>query len=359
MQTLASFHGLSGNGLAKICDKMRVPYPKRGYWAKVQAGKPVGQRTQMPQAENNTPNKWTIRATPKLSCPDIPIDVAETVAQAQAAGEEAVQHLSISSRLRHALVIQWKKDTAGGHRAHPRLSGIRDEIENPQVLNRRLRVLDALFITLEKVGAEIDEKRSSINRFLARFGSNEIEAKVVERLKQVREPIDPKYRNWAMYRDRPWEQKLVGTGTLVLRIENYTDHPYRKEWKDKDTATIEEQLPSIAPAFVMNAYYAGLREKRFAEERERRAAEQQRREEIARQKQIEQKKFDELGQLATQWQKAEVIKDFVQAVERSANGKQMSSELDQWIAWARRKADELDGVYILLQRYRHPDRNDG
>lgn len=359
MQTLASSYGISGNGLAKICDKMRVPYPRRGYWAKVQAGKPVGQRTQLPPAKSDTPDKWTIQATPKSIIPDIPIDVAETVAQPQAAGEEAVQHLSISSRLRHPLVIQWKKDTAGGHRAHPRLSGIRDEIENPQILDRRLRVLDALFITLEKVGAEIDEKKSLIDGFLVRFGANEIEAKLVERLKQVREPIDPKYRDWAIYRDRPWKQKLVGTGALVLRIENYTDHPYRKEWKDTDTATIEEQLSSIVPAFIMNAYYAGLREKRFAEERERWAAEQQRREEIARQKQVEQQKFDELVQLAAQWQKAEAIKAFVQAVERSANGQQMSSELAQWIVWARRKADELDGVNILLQHYRHPDRNDG
>ena len=31
--------GISANGLAKICDRVLVPYPGRGYWSKVQAGR--------------------------------------------------------------------------------------------------------------------------------------------------------------------------------------------------------------------------------------------------------------------------------------------------------------------------------
>lgn len=41
MSRLAEEFGISGNGLAKICDRMDVPYPPRGYWAKREAGKPV------------------------------------------------------------------------------------------------------------------------------------------------------------------------------------------------------------------------------------------------------------------------------------------------------------------------------
>ena len=33
--------GISGNGLAKICQRLDVPYPPRGHWAKKEAGKPV------------------------------------------------------------------------------------------------------------------------------------------------------------------------------------------------------------------------------------------------------------------------------------------------------------------------------
>jgi hypothetical protein len=35
--------GLSDVGLAKICDRHRVPTPPRGYWAKKEAGKKVKQ----------------------------------------------------------------------------------------------------------------------------------------------------------------------------------------------------------------------------------------------------------------------------------------------------------------------------
>ena len=49
---LAEQFGISGNGLAKISDRLNVPYPPRGYWAKREAGKPVffGQAS--------TPHKW-------------------------------------------------------------------------------------------------------------------------------------------------------------------------------------------------------------------------------------------------------------------------------------------------------------
>jgi hypothetical protein len=41
MMQLASRYGISGNGLAKICRKLAVPYPGRGYWARKAAGQKV------------------------------------------------------------------------------------------------------------------------------------------------------------------------------------------------------------------------------------------------------------------------------------------------------------------------------
>ena len=41
MSRLGAEFGITGNGLAKICDRLEVPYPPRGYWAKKEAGKPV------------------------------------------------------------------------------------------------------------------------------------------------------------------------------------------------------------------------------------------------------------------------------------------------------------------------------
>jgi len=41
MWTLAKRYGISDVGLAKICKKLRVPVPWRGYWARRQAGQNV------------------------------------------------------------------------------------------------------------------------------------------------------------------------------------------------------------------------------------------------------------------------------------------------------------------------------
>jgi len=43
MTKLAESFGISDVGLAKICDRHRVPTPPRGYWAKKVAGKKVKQ----------------------------------------------------------------------------------------------------------------------------------------------------------------------------------------------------------------------------------------------------------------------------------------------------------------------------
>src|SRR5665213_3998624 len=43
MMQLAEQYGISGNGLAKICRRLVIPVPGRGYWARKQAGQKVSQ----------------------------------------------------------------------------------------------------------------------------------------------------------------------------------------------------------------------------------------------------------------------------------------------------------------------------
>lgn len=49
MAKVAAEFGLSGGGLAKICDRMLIPYPPRGYWARAKTGL-AAQRPPLPQA---------------------------------------------------------------------------------------------------------------------------------------------------------------------------------------------------------------------------------------------------------------------------------------------------------------------
>lgn len=59
VETIARRYKLSGNGLAKICKKHRIPLPPRGYWAKVQHG-PKLRRVSLRPAR--TPDDETVRS---------------------------------------------------------------------------------------------------------------------------------------------------------------------------------------------------------------------------------------------------------------------------------------------------------
>jgi hypothetical protein len=41
MKTLATKYGISDVGLAKVCRKLSIPLPGRGYWARKEAGQKV------------------------------------------------------------------------------------------------------------------------------------------------------------------------------------------------------------------------------------------------------------------------------------------------------------------------------
>jgi AcrR family transcriptional regulator len=66
MAVVAADRGLSGNALAKICDRLLVPYPKRGHWLKVGAGKGSA-RPELPPAPEVDLNPIMISSTPSRS----------------------------------------------------------------------------------------------------------------------------------------------------------------------------------------------------------------------------------------------------------------------------------------------------
>ena len=68
MIRLAEEFGITGNGLAKVCDRLDVPYPPRGHWAKKEAGKPVV-TLKLPPRRDGIPSAAAIRPTPPKPAP--------------------------------------------------------------------------------------------------------------------------------------------------------------------------------------------------------------------------------------------------------------------------------------------------
>lgn len=68
--------GLSASGLAKICDRTAIPYPSRGHWGKVKAGRPPSP-PQLPPAPPGVEDALPIspgRAVARRASPKLPLE---------------------------------------------------------------------------------------------------------------------------------------------------------------------------------------------------------------------------------------------------------------------------------------------
>lgn len=105
MSRLALEYGISGNGLAKICDRLKVPYPKRGHWAKKAAGQKVI-TFRLPSGDEDTPRSVTI--TPTLPPPQPQKLPDEVQIKSEAARAEATA-IPVADRLLrpHPIIARW------------------------------------------------------------------------------------------------------------------------------------------------------------------------------------------------------------------------------------------------------------
>jgi hypothetical protein len=84
VEKIAAQYGISGRGLAKICRRLDIPVPPRGYWAQRQHGHNP-ERLPLPTASRGVPTTVTIRGDAvETSCtPTLPPDVLADVAREQ------------------------------------------------------------------------------------------------------------------------------------------------------------------------------------------------------------------------------------------------------------------------------------
>ena len=68
MTKVAIKYNLSDRGLAKICAKLNIPRPSRGYWAKIKAGQNI-KKPKLPKYEGSEPR--SLRKPSVLSEPNL------------------------------------------------------------------------------------------------------------------------------------------------------------------------------------------------------------------------------------------------------------------------------------------------
>lgn len=342
MSRLASSYGISGNGLAKACNRMKVPYPPRGWWAKKAAGKKVSY-SQLRPAPAGVPTSTLITPTPERA-PEV--EAARDRIEKDVATVGAIQ---VSELLRrpHAIIAGWiaEKDrrlAEAKRDRNPWSTSIIENLKWTESDHRRHRILDALFKAVERRGAIVKEK----DRILYFEVSGErIDYKLREKQRQIRRPKTKEEMRWSISPDRNWAQELQPTGNLSFSIETYLPALPKRSWIESDHWKMDNHLGEIVAAIVAAGPLLVEQRKRREMEEQRRQEEEARRRQEEERRRLDAYQWRRFVEIAEQWQQADVVRRFVSAIENNAgdDGTPVGGRTaEEWLSWAREWLNKHD-----------------
>ena len=379
---LAAQYGLSDNGLRKVCRRLNVPMPQRGYWAKVEAGHKV-KKTPLPgKAEQTRTQYWREPKRERTAADEADvewlkereafeadranrIEVVEKPRRWQAAiaplkeSLEKEQKKIEAARRANDQYEKWpewrKQREMGPDRMawfwYERAGQLMPATHHASVVRlslaqyrRGLAVLNAVAAAAAKRGFEVtcDEEKG---RIVLEGHGGRLEVRMSEKTVAMTRKVkryDGKMED---------ESYRVPTGRLRL----YVERGYGKVW------TLEESAESPLEA-KLNAFFAGvwkqvkLCRQKARDEEERRGREAEAaavRAEAARiaqeaeaRREEERKRRAALVEEVAAWRRAGEIRAYVGAVKArlAESGLEASAELREWVRWALEVAGEMDPV---------------
>ncbi|MCW3107243.1 MAG: hypothetical protein JWQ09_1749 [Segetibacter sp.] len=327
--SLSKKYDISDVGLRKACMRMNIPLPKAGHWQKLRYGKkspvkalpkdytgdekmilrlrPEGESIKRPsqksilselQKEIESDPKLDMRVPEKLTNPD------KLIIEARNSLTERSKYLNNG--------LAWCS-----------IDHLSIKV-SPGNISRALRFMDKFIKVLKIRGHEVYVRHDSTYVVIEK---EEIMISLRESLK--RELVDD--GRWKTAKDTP-------TGLLCLKMGRYND----KEWKD-GKQTLEEQLSQIIVRLETEGKQ--LRERSLRREKERLEAQETERirKELEKRQEKELEDFKGILQQASRLHKATTIRTYIDKVEaHAAENGNVTEEIMQWLAWARKKADWYD-----------------
>jgi len=350
MQTLAKKYGISDVGLAKICRKLLIPVPGRGYWARKEAGQKVERTPLPPIREKIVLEKPTPRPEPpKRENFATPEEAAQIEQLERTPGESFLKRGNLS----HPLIVQARTILKSAEPNDYKIVRTWEKCLDIRVskagLDRALRIMAGLICAIEEAGFIIavepdrQEKRdptvAKIHGQTIRFGLTE----KVDRVELAAPPKGGLLERVLTYGGKPVTH--VPSGKFAIEIWNGWGSS-RGRWRDGKSQLLESQISKVVAGFIRLALADRAdAEKRAAEARERQRLEEERAKLEAAIK-IEQAKVNALRNTAARWSRAEQIRAFICAAREAAiqNGQSLEpgSPFSEWVLWAERQADRLD-----------------
>jgi hypothetical protein len=346
MATLAPKYGLSDVGMAKICKKLRIPRPWRGYWARKDAGQKLKQ-TPLPHLPPSTP-----RAMLEVTINRGVVGNADTFegpAADQARFEARPESkIVVSERLSdpHPLVAQTVKALRGAKSDKgvliPKAKNCLAVRVSLSSADRAACILDALIKALDQRNFITSVKqRGDAFETTVRVGEEDIEFRLDETVQRVDRKAGEKDKS--RYHFAEWE--WVPTGRLTLRIENYRSDGVRKSWTDGGKQRLEDSLNNFVVKLVEVAERSKIYRLELEEREKERRAQEERRALAAKKREEEAARIRALNDAADKWYNARSIRAYVEAVRSTLSTispELHDHELIEWLDWASSYADRVD-----------------
>jgi hypothetical protein len=350
MSRLGMQYGISGNGLKKICVRLNVPYPPRGYWAKLGGGKSVRQMP-LPQPLAGTPIQVVITPTPlptaRGRAPELDPDTAERLCEASV----KTSGITVPATLRrpHRTIADWitkrEREISDARRDHSRYGVAFQPKPFTSLERRRQRFLSTLLKEAEKLGYKV--RGEAPHNLTLEVGRDKVEFTLHERIKQMRRPITPEEKK-GYSSNQKWRQDRIPTGELIFALKTYLGPALKREWRDDGDRPIETQIGNIIAVLTVAAPILEKRRLEAEEAQRRRWEEEKRcREERERQDQ-DRNRWRRFVQFAKQWKDAQLAGSFLAELKRQsvdAEGEYGERPIAEWISWAEQCCDAFDPTH--------------
>jgi hypothetical protein len=342
---VAAKYGVSDVMLGKVCRRLSIPVPGRGYWARKAAGQkltqpPLPALKKVPFIQRfKMPDENAAKAQPQTPLPD-PTDAEYLlIKEFEASGMK----LAPSSR-RHSLVVATERAFRGES------ADLRGRIStnwNPTALNitisracleRALKIMNELIRALETMGFPVaieQESRASITRI---FGHN-IRFEIVETYRQIRIPESERT-------DRIFSPKVRYEPTGILEFRGSGGRWNGFSMRDGKSLHLEDEINKIVAKLMREARTEVIQAEERRQEEIRRRQRELEREKLGREIADEEKRVANLDAWVTQWIRAKQYRDFIECLQAvwEAEGLDLSAEAEKGkrIIWMKQQADRLD-----------------
>lgn len=391
---VAPRYGVSANFLARVCDRLRVPRPERGYWAQLAVGKAL-QRPALPAALPGDELEWSrngdARRDPRaLPAPPVP----GTESREPVQRSKLVRHEMLAGAREHISATKQRFRIGSDGYQHPTKRRLVDVFVSLDAIDSALAFANTLFLALQDRGhrvtfAPLDQhlRRPKLDARMQRVRggdwaswepdrptvvyigtvaigltifelSQEMEVKYVDD-----KPVPLSRLSAEQRRPRPGHyngtsMRYMPTGKLCLRATSpYRVAEWEKHWREEPRFKLLPIVPQIVTELEAAAVTVAklVEEGELKAELERRKMEEQhaewQRRELERQRQENIKNSrDQLFGIIEAWGAAKQIEGFFEDLERRA------AEISDADAMAIRDraalARQLLGGVDALQRFR-------